>query len=140
MGTYVAKGCFAKLCNDREPTPVDKQPVVRMNRDTLYSVAVFDLTSPVTIVKPDTGKRFQSMVVINQDHYIPLVAYDTGTYTLTQEKVGTRNAIVLFRTFVDPNDPTDIWQHTRRRMASAFPRRAQANSKSRNGIRTSGKR
>lgn len=108
MSTYVAKGCFAKLCNDREPTPVDKQPVVRMNRDTLYSVAVFDLTSPVTIVKPDIGKRFQSMVVINQDHYIPLVAYDAGTYTLTQEKVGTRNAIMLFRTFVDPNDPSDI--------------------------------
>ncbi|OYW57191.1 MAG: hypothetical protein B7Y80_12810 [Hyphomicrobium sp. 32-62-53] len=108
MSTYVAKGCFAKLCNDREPTPVDKQPVVRMNRDTLYSVAVFDLASPVTIVKPDTGKRFQSMVVINQDHYIPLVAYHAGTYTLTQGQVGTRNAIVLFRTFVDPNDPNDI--------------------------------
>ncbi|MEQ1718715.1 MAG: DUF1214 domain-containing protein [Hyphomicrobium sp.] len=108
LSTYVAKGCFAKLCNDREPTPVDKQAVVRMNRDTLYSVAVFDLASPVTIVKPDTGKRFQSLVVINQDHFVALVAYDAGSYTLTQEKVGTRNAIVLFRTFVDPNDPNDI--------------------------------
>lgn len=108
MSTYVAKGCFGKLCHDREPTPVDKQPVVRMNRDTLYSVGVFDLASPVTIVKPDTGKRFQSLVVINQDHFIPLVAYDAGTYTLTQDSVGTRNAIVLFRTFVDPNDANDV--------------------------------
>ena len=75
METYVAKGCFGNLCNDREPTPVDKQPVVRMNRDTSYSDGVLDLSRPVTIVKPDTGKRFQSMVVINQDHYIPLMAY-----------------------------------------------------------------
>src|SRR5664279_453809 len=56
MSTYVAKGCFGKLCNDREPTAVDKQAVVRMNRDTPYSAGVFDLSTPVTIVKPDTGK------------------------------------------------------------------------------------
>jgi hypothetical protein len=108
LSTYVAKGCFGKLCNDREPTAVDKQAVVRMNRDTPYSAGVLDLSTPVTIVKPDTGKRFQSMVVTNQDHYIPLVAYDAGTYTLTQEKVGTRYAFVIFRTFMDPNDPDDI--------------------------------
>lgn len=108
LSTYVAKGCFGKLCSDREPTAVDKQAVVRMNRDTPYSVGVFDLSSPVTILKPDTGKRFQSMVVINQDHYIALVAYDAGTYELTQKNVGTRFAIVMFRTFMDPNDPDDI--------------------------------
>ncbi len=108
LSTYVAKGCFGKLCNDREPTTVDQQAVVRMNRDTPYSVGVFDLSIPATIFKPDTGKRFQSMLVINQDHYIPLVAYDAGTYTLTQEKVGTRYAFVIFRTFMDPNDPDDI--------------------------------
>ena len=108
LSAYVTKGCFGKLCNDREPTAADQQAVVRMNRDTPYSAGVFDLSIPVTIFKPDTGKRFQSMLVINQDHYIPLVAYDAGTYTLTQEKVGTRYAFVIFRTFMDPNDPDDI--------------------------------
>jgi hypothetical protein len=109
---YFAKaagaGCLGKFCHDRVATPVTKQPVIRMNRDTIYSNAVVDLSSPVTIAKPDTGKRFQSMLVINQDHYIPLIAYAPGRYTLTKEMVGTRYAMVMFRTFMDPNDAKDV--------------------------------
>lgn len=106
--SYVERGCFARLCNDRAAPAVDKQGVIRMNRDTPYSAGIFDLSSPVTIIKPDTGKRFQSMLVINQDHYAPMVAYESGSYTLTQENVGTRYVAVLFRTFMDPNDPADM--------------------------------
>ena len=108
FATYVDKGCFAKLCNDRSPPPVDKQDVIRMNRDTPYTAGIFDLTTPVTIVKPDTGKRFQSMLIINEDQYNPLVAYKPGSYTLTQESMGSRYVAVLFRTFMDPNDPADV--------------------------------
>ena len=53
-----------------------------MNRDTLYSMGIFDLSSPVTIIKPDTGDRFQSMQVINQDEYTLMVQYKPGEYTL----------------------------------------------------------
>lgn len=105
---FVAKGCFGTLCSDREPVAVDQQTVIRMNRDTLYTFGVFDLTTPVTIVKPDVGRRFQSMLVVNQDHYAPLVAYAPGRYTLTREKFGTRYVFVAIRTFVDPNDPADV--------------------------------
>jgi len=108
FSTYAGKGCFAKLCNERGPAPVDKQNVVRMNRDTAYSVGIFDLTSPLTITKPDTGKRFQSMQIVSQDHYIPLVAYDAGTYVLTREQAGTRYVAVLIRTFMDPYDAADV--------------------------------
>ena len=46
----------------RTPASIDAQDVVRMNRDTLYSSAVFDLdAAPVTITLPDPGKRFMSM-------------------------------------------------------------------------------
>lgn len=106
--TYVEKGCFARFCNDRVAPAVDAQDVIRMNRDTPYSFAIFDLTTPVTIIKPDVGKRFQSMLVISEDHYNPLVAYEPGSYTLTQEGVGTRYVAVVFRTFMDPNDPADV--------------------------------
>jgi hypothetical protein len=78
-----------------------------MNRDTLISVGVFDLTAPVTIIKPDSKGRFQSMMVINQDHSMPPVEHGAGEFTLTKEKVGTRYLIVIFRTFVDANDPAD---------------------------------
>jgi hypothetical protein len=47
-----------------------KQGIIRFNRDTLYSGAVFDLDAgPVTVRLPDAGKRFMSMQVINEDQY-----------------------------------------------------------------------
>jgi len=55
LDRYVKQGGFGKFLHLRQPTPIDKQDVIRMNLDTLYSIGVFDLTEPVTIVKPDTG-------------------------------------------------------------------------------------
>ncbi len=101
-------GYFGKLTHLREPVNIDQQPVVRANRDTLYSYGVFDLTSPMTIMLPVHGDRFQSIRVINQDHYI---IYDTtkpGEYRLSMENVGTRYVHVNVRTLVNPDDPADI--------------------------------
>lgn len=101
-------GCFGKICHERTPKPVEDQSVIRLNRDTLYSFGVFDLTSPVAITMPDAGNRFQSLVVINEDHYIKLVSYEPGTYTLSRDSVGSRYAFVAIRTFMDPNNPADV--------------------------------
>jgi hypothetical protein len=92
----------------RNPVAVDQQTVIRMNRDTLYSSAVFDLTTPVTITLPDAGDRFRSMLVIDQDHYVKGVEYAAGDFTLTQETIGTRYVHVLMRHFIDANDPDDV--------------------------------
>lgn len=108
LSRYVKQGAFGKFLHIRQPTPIDKQDVVRMNLDTLYSVGVFDLTTPVTIIKPDPKGRFQSMMVINQDHSMLPVEHNAGEFTFTKEQIGSRYAIVLFRTFVDANDPADI--------------------------------
>lgn len=94
--------------HNRTPVEVDKQTVIRMNRDTLYSSAVFDLTTPVTITLPDAGDRFRSMLVINQDHYVKGVEYAAGDYTLTQDQVGSRYVQVFIRHFIDANDPADL--------------------------------
>lgn len=104
---YVKQGAFGKFLHIRQPTPIDKQDVVRMNRDTLYSVGVFDLTAPVTIIKPDSKGRFQSMMVINQDHSMLPIEHGASTFTFTKEQIGSRYMIVLFRTFVDANEPSD---------------------------------
>ena len=62
-----------------------------MNRDTLYSQAVFDLDAgPVTITMPDAGKRFMSVMIVDQDHYVPAVYYGAGSYSLTRQDIGTR--------------------------------------------------
>ena len=108
FSSYVKMGAFGKFFHVPKPTPIDQQKVVRMNRDTIYSFAIFDLTTPVTITKADTGKRFQSMQVISEDQYTPMVVYKPGKYTLTEDKIGTRYVFVVVRTLVDSEDPEDV--------------------------------
>jgi hypothetical protein len=109
FGGIVKDYGIGKLGFDRTPTPIDKQTVIRMNRDTLYGAGLFDLDAgPVTITLPDSGKRFMSMQIINEDEYTPAVYYGAGTYTLTKETVGTRYAVAAIRILADPNDPEDV--------------------------------
>lgn len=111
FSSFVKDGGFGRLHHNRQVTDVQHQTVVRLNRDTMYSAAVFDLDGgPVTIVLPDAGKRFMSMQVINQDQYTPMVIYKPGAHTLTRANVGTRYVAVAIRTLVDPNDPADVKQ------------------------------
>lgn len=109
MKAYAAKaGGVGRLMHLREVYSVQNQVTIRGNRDTLYSFGVFDLLHPVTITKPESPDRFQSMLVIDQDHYNPVLKHGGGAVTLTIDSVGTRYAMVLFRTFCDPNDPEDM--------------------------------
>ena len=105
------EGGFGKFSHRREPAAIDNQTVIRLNRDTLYSSALFDLDAgPVTITLPDAAKRFMSMQVINQDHYVPMVVYGKGAYALSRSKVGTRYVVTASRTLVDPANPDDVKQ------------------------------
>jgi len=105
----VKNGGFGKFDHTREMAPLDKQTVIRLNRDTLYSSAVFDLDAgPVTIHVPDPKGRFISMQVIDQDHYTHGVHYEAGAYTLTRQEIGTRYVLVAFRLFANPADAADM--------------------------------
>ena len=106
---FVKDGALGRFGHRREPATIDKQDVIRMNRDTLYSSAVIDLdASPARVTLPDAGGRFIAMQVINEDHYTVTVEYKPGTYTFTREQVGTRYVLCLVRTFIDPNDKSDV--------------------------------
>jgi hypothetical protein len=101
-------GGLAKLVHRREPASIDNQTVIRLNRDTLYSSAAFDLDAgPVTVTMPDPGKRFMSIMAVSQDHYAQ-TEYGKGPHTFSRGKVGTRYVMIGIRTFVDPNDPDDV--------------------------------
>ncbi len=109
FGNLVKEGGLGKLFHHREPASIDDQSVVRLNRDTLYSSAVFDLDAgPVTLTMPDAGGRFMSMQVIDEDQYTTQVNYKPGAYTLSRGKDGTRYVVVGIRTLVDPNSPEDV--------------------------------
>jgi len=105
----VAEGAFGSLAHRHAPVAIDKQDVIRMNRDTLYSSGVFDLDAgPVTIVLPDTGKRFMSLMVVSEDHYVRPVVYAPGSYTYTRDQVGTRYMLAAVRTLANPEDRGDV--------------------------------
>lgn len=109
FGNLVADRGFARFGHDREFIPLDRQLVVRQNRDTFYSAGVFDLASaPLTVTLPDAGDRFMSLQVISQDHYVPEVVYGSGTYTFTRDSVGTRYVLIAIRILVNPDDPADV--------------------------------
>lgn len=113
FGNAVKDGGFGTFFHRRQTMGVDDQFVVRGNRDTLYSIAVFDLDAgPVTITLPDAGKRFMSLQVIDEDQYVPNVFYGAGSYTLTREEIGTRFVGTAVRTLVNPDDPADLAQAT----------------------------
>jgi hypothetical protein len=100
---------FGRFFHMRELTPIDRQMVVRSNRDTLYSAAVFDLqAAPVTLTLPDPGHRYMSAQVINQDEYVTDMFYGGGEHALDEKHVGTRYAMVIVRILADPNDPADM--------------------------------
>jgi hypothetical protein len=109
FGNVVNDGGFGKLHHDRELTPLDKQLVVRQNRDTLYSAGVFDLdAAPVTVTLPDAGGRFMSLQVITEDEYVPEVVYAPGLREFTRPTIGTRYAMLAVRILVNPNDQADL--------------------------------
>lgn len=108
LKTYVASmDNFGKFVHSREPYDVENQVTVRGNRDTLYSFGVFDLASPLTVTLPEPDGRYQSLMMVNQDHSIRAV-YGPKEVTLTEEKVGTRFVFLAVRTFMDPNDEADV--------------------------------
>lgn len=109
LGNAAKEGGFGKFHHRREPAAIDNQIVIRLNRDTLYSSGVFDLDAgPVTITMPDAGKRFMSLQIVTEDHYVPMVTYTPGRQTVTREKAGTRYVLAGVRTLANPNDPADV--------------------------------
>lgn len=94
--------------HEREPTQLDAQNVIRMNRDTLYSGALVNISKGATVTVPDTGDRYVSVGIYNQDNYVNRVLHDPGTYDLTIDEFDTPFVGIVTRWLVDANDPADI--------------------------------
>jgi hypothetical protein len=107
--TLVAQaGGVNRLCHHRTPTPLDDQPVIRMNRDTLYSFAIVDLAAGAVLTVPDAAGRYLSVMIVNQDHYVNRIIHDAGNYELTVAEFDTRYVLAGIRVLVDPDDPDDV--------------------------------
>lgn len=91
-----------------ELKPLDDQPIIRQNRDTLYSSVALDVRDGVTVTLPDAGERYISVWVINQDHFGPLILRDAGEHFLTRDAIGSDYAVLIARILVDPSDAKDV--------------------------------
>ena len=94
--------------HNRQPTPIDEQTVIRMNRDTLYSFAIIDISKGAALTMPDAEHRYMSIMIVNQDHYVNKVYHGGGTYHLTTEEFNTPYVFVAVRTLINSSDPEDI--------------------------------
>jgi hypothetical protein len=92
----------------RRPTPLDQQTIIRMNRDTLYSLAVVDITRGATVTVPESGDRYLSVMVIDQDHYVNRIFHEPGTYELTMDELDTPYVALGARVLLDETDPEDL--------------------------------
>lgn len=101
-------GGVGKWLHNRVPTPLDQQTVIRMNRDTLYSFVLADISQGADLTLPDAGDRYISAMIINQDHYINRVFHEPGTHHLTEEDFGSPFVGIGVRILTDPNDPADV--------------------------------
>lgn len=94
--------------HNREPAPIDQQTVVRLNRDTLYSFAVVDLTGGATLRLPDAAGRYLSVMLVDEGHFVRAVLHDAGSYDLARLAPGAEYVLVAVRVLVDPLDPDDL--------------------------------
>jgi hypothetical protein len=106
--TLVEGGQVNKFVHLREPTPLDQQNVIRMNRDTYYSAAIVDISKGATLTIPETEGRYVSAMIINENHYNNKVYHKPGTYKLTMKEFSTPYVSVNFRILVDDLDPEDV--------------------------------
>jgi hypothetical protein len=107
-GILKSSGGTNKWQHNREPTPIDKQNIIRMNRDTLYSFAVVDISKGATVTLPDAGDRYMSLMVINNDGYVNETFHGGGTYKLTTGKFDTPYVAVGVRVLANSEDKADI--------------------------------
>ncbi|WP_068544380.1 DUF1254 domain-containing protein [Thalassotalea crassostreae] len=83
------------LLHKRQLTPTDNQPVVRMNRDTYYSMAVVDVSKGATITMPEIPEgKYMSVQPVTEDHRIQAMSYGSGTFNLTTH-TGTHVYVVV---------------------------------------------
>jgi len=93
--------------NKKGADPKDKT-VMRINFDTIYSFIVLDLTQPATLVMPETDGRYQSAWFITEEHFNPLAISKAGSYTITQEEMGSRYVMIVIRTQANVENAKDM--------------------------------
>ncbi|MEE1675200.1 DUF1254 domain-containing protein [Agarivorans aestuarii] len=85
----------------RVPPLTEDQPIVRMNRDTIYSTAVVDTEKGASVTLPDFGERFVMVQFTDENHQTYDMVYTQGNETLEVPN-STKFMFVMVRAYL-PN-------------------------------------
>ena len=103
-----ADGKLNIFAHGRQVVSVDARSSKRLNRDTLYSVAIVDISEGASIDLPDMGARYMSVQVVNQDGYTNNIFHSAGRHELSLKEFHTPYVWLLVRTLVVDSVPGDL--------------------------------
>ncbi|MBB6428978.1 DUF1254 domain-containing protein [Algisphaera agarilytica] len=98
-------GGVNKFLRKRSVPSVDNQPVIRMNRDTLYSMAIIDASEGATVTLPDTGDRYISLMYLDENHRVYDMVYEPGEHDIPAH---TEHMYALVRIGLQSGDDADL--------------------------------
>ncbi|MFT7129241.1 MAG: hypothetical protein ACI89U_001354 [Gammaproteobacteria bacterium] len=107
-GMLKRSGEINKLVHVRQPIPLDRQRNMQMNRDTIYSSAVVDISAGASVSFPNAGDRYMSIAIVNEDNYTTAVYHNGESIELTVTEHGTPFVALIARVLVNGNDPQDL--------------------------------
>jgi hypothetical protein len=107
-GMSKRSGGINKLVHVRQPIPLDRQRNMQMNRDTIYSSAVVDISSGASVSFADSGDRYMSIAIVNEDNYTTAVYHDGEAIELTMKEHGTHFLALIALVLVNDNDAQDL--------------------------------
>jgi hypothetical protein len=111
-----------KILHNRELTPTDDQPVVRMNRDTYYSFAVVDVSEGASITIPEIPEgKYVSVQPVTMDHRIQPMSYGSGTFELATHFGSHMYLLIRLDSTLSQAEANDIQDGMTINAASATP-------------------
>ena len=107
---YLARagGQLNAFSHGRKVVGIDARSSKRLNRDTLYSVAIVDISQGASVILPDAGDRYMSVQVVNEDGFTNKLFHGGGRHELSLKELHTDYVWLLVRTLVVDSVPDDL--------------------------------
>ena len=107
---YLARagGKLNQFAHGRALVGIDARSSKRLNRDTLYSVAIVDISQGASILMPETGHRYMSVQVVNEYGFTNKIFHGAGRHYLTLKDFETPYVWLLVRTLVSESIAGDL--------------------------------
>lgn len=103
--TQTKAGGVNRFDHKRAVPSVEQQPVIRMNRDTLYSMAIVDAASGASVSIPETNGRYISLMYLDENHRVYDMVYEPGKHEIPAH---TNHMYALVRIGVRSGDTNDM--------------------------------